>query len=40
VQLHQPSRFYGVNSTPLGQDRIETDGADAGLHERASGTEI
>jgi cation diffusion facilitator CzcD-associated flavoprotein CzcO len=23
VQLHQPSKFYGVNSTRLGQDRIE-----------------
>jgi hypothetical protein len=40
VQLHQPSRFYGVNSTPLGQDRIEPDGADTGLYERASGAEI
>ena len=40
VQLHQPSRFYGVNSTPLGQDRIEPDGMDAGYYERASGAEI
>src|SRR4051794_26435188 len=40
VQLHQPSRFYGVNSTPLGQDRIEPDGMDAGGYERASGAEI
>jgi hypothetical protein len=40
VQLHQPSRFYGVNSTPLGQDRIEPDGMDTGLYERASGAEI
>jgi hypothetical protein len=40
VQLHQPSRFYGVNSTPLGQDRIEADGMDTGLYERASGAEI
>ena len=24
VQLHQPSMNYGVNSTPLGQDRLET----------------
>ena len=40
VQLHQPSRYYGVNSTPLGQDRIEPDGTDAGFYERASGTEI
>ena len=40
VQLHQPSRFYGVDSTPLGQDRIETDGTDTGFYERASGAEI
>lgn len=40
VQLHQPSRFYGVDSTALGQDRIEPDGADAGFSERASGAEI
>ncbi|MET1002318.1 MAG: NAD(P)-binding protein [Acidimicrobiia bacterium] len=40
VQLHQPSTNYGVNSTPLGQDRIEPDGMDAGCFERASGTEI
>jgi hypothetical protein len=40
VQLHQPSRFYGVNSTPLGQDRIEPDGTETGFFERASGAEI
>jgi hypothetical protein len=40
VQLHQPSANYGVNSTRLGQDRIEPDGSDAGFYERASGTEI
>jgi NAD(P)-binding Rossmann-like domain len=40
VQLHQPSRFYGVNSTPLGQDRVESDGMDAGFYERSSGAEI
>jgi hypothetical protein len=40
VQLHQPSANYGVNSTVLGQDRIEPDGSDAGFYERASGTEI
>ena len=28
VQLHQPSRFYGVNSTALGFDRIEPSGRD------------
>ncbi len=36
VQLHQPSRYYGVNSTALGQDRLEPDG----FSERASGAEI
>jgi putative NAD(P)-binding protein len=40
VQLHQPSRFYGVNSTPLGQDRTEDEGTDTGFYERASGAEI
>jgi len=40
VQLHQPSRFYGVASTPLGHDWVESDGRDAGFSERASGAEI
>jgi hypothetical protein len=40
VQLHQPSRFYGVNSTPLGHDRTEAEGTDTGFYERASGAEI
>src|SRR4051794_18484649 len=40
VQLHQPSMNYGVNSTPLGRDRIESVGRDAGFYERADGTEI
>jgi hypothetical protein len=40
VQLHQPSRYYGVDSTTLGQDRVEPEGWDAGFYERASGTEI
>jgi hypothetical protein len=40
VQLHQPSMNYGVNSTPLGRDRVEPDGPDMGFYERASGTEI
>jgi hypothetical protein len=40
VQLHQPSMNYGVNSTPLGQDRVEPGGSDAGFYERSSGTEI
>jgi hypothetical protein len=40
VQLHQPSMNYGVSSTPLGRDRVEPDGRDAGFYERAAGTEI
>jgi hypothetical protein len=40
VQLHQPSMNYGVHSTPLGQNRVEPDGRDAGFYERASGPEI
>jgi hypothetical protein len=40
VRLHQPSANYGVNSTTLGQNRIESDGPDAGFYERASGDEI
>ncbi len=40
VRLHQPSMNYGVNSTPLGQNRVELDGRDAGFYERASGAEI
>ncbi len=40
VQLHQPSSFYGVSSTPLGRDRFEPDGDDDSFVERASGAEI
>jgi hypothetical protein len=39
VQLHQPSRYYGVDSTPLGQNRMY-DGTDEGFFERATGAEI
>lgn len=35
VRLHQSSTFYGVASTLLGGGRIQTDGPEAGLHERA-----
>lgn len=35
VQLHQSSTFYGVASTLLGGGRVQTDGPEAGLHERA-----
>src|SRR3954451_5464015 len=40
VQLHQASRFYGVNSTPLGADRVDPDGAEVASYERAGGAEI
>lgn len=40
VRLHQPSSFYGVNSTPLGRDRIDTTGHNTGLPEVASKHEI
>jgi hypothetical protein len=40
VQLHQPAANYGVNSTPLGQDRIETSGPERGMYERSSGAGI
>lgn len=35
VRLHQSSTFYGVASTLLGGGRIQEDGPEAGLHERA-----
>jgi hypothetical protein len=35
VQLHQSSTFYGVASTVLGAGRLQPDGPEAGLHERA-----
>ena len=37
VRLHQPSAFYGVNSLPLGHDRIDESGLNAGFYEQASG---
>src|SRR4051794_1178362 len=40
VQLHQASSFYGVASTLLGGGRIQQSGPEAGLHERASVSEI
>jgi hypothetical protein len=40
VALHQPSAFYGVNSLPLGENRKDTHGVNAGLYELASGPEI
>lgn len=40
VRLHQPSAFYGVDSRPLGHDRIDEHGPNAGFYERASAAEI
>ncbi len=40
VSLHQPSAFYGVNSLPLGHDRIDETGINRGLYELASGPEV
>ena len=38
--LHQPSALYGVASRPLGQDRIDESGINAGFYERATAAEI
>lgn len=40
VRLHQPSAVYGVASLPLGGDRIDGVGPNAGFYERASASEI
>lgn len=40
VRLHQPSAVYGVSSRPLGHDRIDESGPNAGFYERASANEI
>lgn len=40
VQLHQASLFYGVASTELGTGAIQSEGPEAGLHERARQPEI
>lgn len=40
VRLHQPSACYGVESRPLGNDRIDEQGPNAGFYERASAAEI
>ena len=40
LRLHQPSGYYGVNSTPLGGDTIDRVGLNQGLYERASASEI
>ena len=40
VRLHQPSANYGVASMLLGNDRIDTSGANAGFYERSTAAEI
>ena len=40
VRLHQASAFYGVASTLLGGNRVQQQGPEAGLHERATVSEI
>src|SRR5690349_21381470 len=40
VRLHQPSAFYGVTSTPLGTDAIDSGGTNAGFYELAGADEI
>lgn len=40
VRLHQPSAVYGVNSVPLGRDRIDEAGPNAGFYEQATAAEI
>ena len=40
VRLHQPSAFYGVNSRPLGENKIDIHGLNKGYYELASGSEV
>ena len=40
VRLHQPAATYGVDSLPLGEERIETSGPNAGFYELATGAEV
>lgn len=40
VRLHGPSANYGVNSRPLGSNRIDDEGLNEGLFELATGSEI
>ena len=40
VRLHQASVFYGVASMRLGDGRLQPDGPEAGLQERANAPEI
>ena len=40
VRLHSPSAYYGVNSLPLGQDRVIEAGRNAGFYEQADAPQI
>src|SRR5690349_24907413 len=40
VRLHTPSAYYGVSSTPLGQDRLIESGPNQGFYEQAGADEI
>jgi len=40
VRLHQPSAYYGVASTPLGGNLVDTVGSNKGYYELASGAEV
>ncbi|HXK25283.1 MAG TPA: NAD(P)-binding protein, partial [Myxococcota bacterium] len=40
VRLHQPSAYYGVNSLPLGSERIDRHGPNEGYYEQAGAAEI
>ena len=40
VRLHQPSALYGVASRPLGDNRIDETGPNAGFYERATAAEL
>lgn len=40
VRTHQPAAFYGVNSTPLGEEGIDSTGLNAGHHKLATAAEI
>lgn len=40
VRLHQPSTFYGVNSTELSRGKRDERGPNVGMYELASGDEI
>ena len=40
VRLHQPSAYYGLNSRPLGENRLDASGRNAGMTELAGAHEL